>query len=91
LGLQISGSLWQREGDVLAVAFGQISPSDDYKKANDLRAKSEQHLEAYYSLKVNEHLTLSPDIQVIRHPYGNDAVNGDDTIVAGGMRAQLDF
>jgi len=90
-GIQIAGGLWGRTDDVFAIAFGQVTPSDDYKKANDLKAKSEEHLEAYYNFKVNHHLSVSPDIQVIWDPYGGDAVNGDKTIFVGGVRAQVDF
>jgi len=90
-GVQFAGSLWGRSKDTFAIAFSQIIPSDDYKEANNLKAKSEKHLEAYYSFKVNEHLTLSPDLQVIWDPYGEDAINGDKTIVVGGLRAQVDF
>lgn len=91
-GLQLSGSIWGREDDVLAIAFGQAIPSDDYKKAaSNLNAKDEGHFEAYYSFKVNDHLTLTPDIQVIWNPYGNDATNGNSTITVVGMRAQADF
>jgi hypothetical protein len=91
LGVQLSGALWTRVDDIFAIAFGQVIPSDDYKKVNNLRAKSEKHLEAYYSLKVNEHLTLSPDIHLIWNPYGDDATNGDKMIVVGGIRTQVDF
>ena len=90
-GFQLSGNLWGRDEDVLGLVFGQVFPSDDYKNANNLRAKSEDHLEVYYSFKVNEHLTLSPDLQVIWDPYGGDAVNGSKTVVVGGMRTQVDF
>ncbi|RKY40564.1 MAG: hypothetical protein DRP76_01710, partial [Candidatus Omnitrophota bacterium] len=69
----------------------QAIPSDDYKKANALKAKSESHLEAYYNFKINQHLSVSPDIQVIWNPYGGDATNGDKTIVVVGLRAQVDF
>lgn len=92
IGLQLSGSIWGRDDDVLAFAVGQAIPSDDYKKAgSNLNAKDEGHFEAYYSFKVNEHLTLSPDIQVIWNPYGDDATNGKDTITVVGMRGQIDF
>ncbi|MEW6686617.1 MAG: carbohydrate porin [Candidatus Edwardsbacteria bacterium] len=90
-GLQIKGGIWGRDDDVFAIAFGQVIPSDDYKKANSVKADSEEHLEAYYSFKVNDHLTLSPDLQVIWDPYGGDATNGDKTIVVGGIRGQVDF
>ncbi|MDD4909649.1 MAG: carbohydrate porin [Candidatus Omnitrophica bacterium] len=90
-GLQFSGDLWGRDEDVLAVAVGEAIPSDDYKDSGSLNAKDERHLEAYYSFKANEHLTLSPDVQIIWNPYGDDAVNGKDTIVVGGIRGQVDF
>ena len=76
---------------IFALAFGQVEPSDDYKKVNGLKARSEKHLEAYYNFKVNDHLSVSPDIQVIWDPYGRDAVNGDKTIFIGGIRTQVDF
>ena len=90
-GIQLAGSLWGRADDIFAVAFGQVIPSDDYKKANDLKARTEEHLEAYYNVKVNDHLSVSPDVQVIWVPYGGDAINGDKTIFVGGVRAQVDF
>ena len=90
-GIQLVGGLWGRDDDIFAVAFGQVIPSDDYKKANSVKADSEEHLEAYYSFKVNDHLTVSPDIQVIWDPYGGDATNEDKTIFVGGVRAQVDF
>jgi hypothetical protein len=90
-GLELAGSPWGRADDVFAIAFGQVLPSDEYKKVNSLKAKSEEHLEVYYSFKVNEHLRLSPDIQLIWDPYGDDAANGDKTIVVAGLRMQIDF
>lgn len=91
LGLQLKGNPWKRKDDILGLAFGGVIPSDDYKKANNLKAKSEEHLEIYYNFKLNEHLCLSPDLQVIWDPYGGDAINGDKTIFVGGVRAQVDF
>jgi high affinity Mn2+ porin len=91
-GLQLSGAIWGRNEDIFALAYGQAIPSDDYKNAGtNLNAKTEDHIELYYSFKVNDHLFLSPDIQIIWDPYGGDATNGDDTIVVGGLRTQVDF
>jgi len=90
-GLQFSGNIWGRDNDVFALAIGQAIPSSDYKNAGNLNAKSEGHFEAYYSYVVNDHLTLSPDIQVIWNPYGKDATTGDDIIIVGGLRGQVDF
>lgn len=92
VGMQLVGSSWNRDDDVFGLAFGGVVPSDDYKKSNSaLKADTEHHLEAYYNYKVNEHLSISPDVQVIWDPYGGDAANGDKTIVVGGIRSQVDF
>ncbi|NTV28757.1 MAG: carbohydrate porin [Candidatus Omnitrophica bacterium] len=92
LGLQLKGSLWGRAEDVTALAFGQVFPSDEYKNQDSTRkAKTENHLEWYYNWRVNDHFHLSPDLQVVWNPYGGDAVNGNDTILVGGLRAQVDF
>ncbi len=91
-GFQLVGNLWGRDDDIFAIAFGQIMPSDDYKKAgSNLKARSEDHLEVYYSFKVNDHLTVSPDFQVIGDPFGGDAAKGENTIIVGGLRAQICF
>ena len=91
-GVQIAGTSWNREGDIIGLAVGQAMPSGDYKNAGtNLNAKDEGHFEAYYNYKVNDHLTLTPDLQIIWNPYGKDATNGSDTIVVGGVKGQIDF
>ncbi|MBM3254057.1 MAG: carbohydrate porin [Candidatus Omnitrophica bacterium] len=94
-GLQIEGKPWGREKDVFAFAVGQAIPSDDYKKyttqITDPRAKPEGHLEAYYRIHVNDHLSLSPDFQYIWNPFGKDVADDTSGIFVGGMRAQVDF
>jgi len=90
-GPQFKGTAWGRPDDVTGVGFGQIMPSRKYKNANALLAKTESHLEWYYNYKVNDHLSLSPDLQIIWRPYGKDAANGDGTIVVGGLRGQMEF
>ncbi|HRZ14268.1 MAG TPA: carbohydrate porin [Candidatus Omnitrophota bacterium] len=91
VGPQIKGSLWGRPDDCLGLSFGQITPSGKYKTTSGVLAKTESHFEGYYNFKVNDHLCLSPDLQVIWRPYGKDAANGDGTIVVAGMRGQMDF
>lgn len=90
-GFQVIGNRWNRAEDVFALAFGQVLPSADYKTAGNLKAKSEKHFEVYYSYKMNKHLSIIPDLQWLKDPYGSDAVNGDQTIFVGGLRAQLNF
>ncbi|RLG76764.1 MAG: hypothetical protein DRO14_03385 [Thermoprotei archaeon] len=91
LGFQLKGALWNRSDDTFAFVFGQVFASSDYKDANALKAKSEKHLEIYYSFKVNNHLTLTLDFQAIKDPYGSDAINGSETIFVGGLRTQIDL
>ncbi|MFH2137671.1 MAG: carbohydrate porin [Candidatus Omnitrophota bacterium] len=90
-GMQFNGTLWGRDEDVLGFAYGFIYPSDEYKKAGNLQAKTEGHAELYYNYRVNENLSVTPDIQMITNPYGKDAVNGTSTILVGGIRTQIDF
>ena len=95
-GFQAEGKPWGREKDVFAFAVGQAIASEDYKKASEAldpvrRAKPEGHLEAYYRIFVNKHLSLSPDFQYIWNPFGKDVTDDTSGIFIGGMRAQIDF
>ncbi len=95
-GFQIEGKPWGRENDMLAFAVGQAIPSKNYKKAGETfnpvrRAKPEGHLEVYYRIHVNDHLSLSPDFQYIWNPFGRDVADDTSGIFVGGMRAQVDF
>lgn len=95
-GLQVEGKPWGREKDVLAFAVGQVFPSQDYKKSyaeSDpaRRAETEGHLEAYYRIHLNDHLSVSPDFQYIWNPFGKDVTEDTDGIFVGGARAQIDF
>ena len=90
VGAQIAGQPWGREDDVFALAVGQDIPSDDYGKAGNAD-DNEGHFEAYYNFKVNEHLSISPDIQVIWNPNGVGTGARDDTVTVIGLRSQVDF
>ncbi len=92
LGAQARGKYWNREDDVLAFAVGQVFPSKEYEDAGN-PGSGEGHVEAYYNYKVNEHLSISPDIQLIWYPNGvNKSSEGDnDLIVVYGIRGQVDF
>lgn len=95
-GFQIEGKTWGREKDILAFAIGQAISSNDYKKAGaDLdpvrRAKNEGHLETYYSIHVNDHLSISPDFQYIWNPFGKDIADDTSPVFVYGLRSQIDF
>ena len=90
-GLQVEGKPWGRENDVVAFAVGQIFPSDDYKEVTGRLRKTEGHMEVYYRIFVNKHLSLSPDFQYIWNPFGKDIADDKDGVFVGGMRTQVDF
>ncbi|MFA6635809.1 MAG: carbohydrate porin [Candidatus Omnitrophota bacterium] len=91
-GAQMTGKYWNREDDVIAIAIGQVIPGKDYKDVND-HHKAETHMEAYYSFKVNDRLTVSPDIQMIWDPNGGGTDMGKDRnmIFVYGVRCQAAF
>jgi len=90
-GLQIDGDPWGRKQDAFAFAIGQIFPSDDYKTAEGCLAETEGHIETYYRIHANDHLSISPDFQYIWNPFGKDVTDDAKGIFVAGMRAQLDF
>ncbi|HPT06633.1 MAG TPA: carbohydrate porin [Candidatus Omnitrophota bacterium] len=95
-GFQVEGKPWGREKDVFAFAVGQAIASKDYKQAGEgldpaRKAKPEGHLETYYRIHVNDHLSISPDFQYIWNPFGKDIADDTAGIFIGGMRAQVDF
>ena len=76
------------EEDVVAIAYGQVIPSSEYKDNVNENAKSENHLELYYSWNVTDYLSISPDFQMIENPYYNE---DDDTAYVGTIRMQISF
>jgi hypothetical protein len=76
------------EKDVVALAYGQVMPSDEYKDNVNGDAKSENHLEVYYSWNVTDYLAISPDFQMVENPFYN---GDDDTAYVGSIRMQISF
>ena len=74
--------------DVVAVAYGQINPSSQFKDYVNEKAKSENHLELYYSWNVTSYLAITPNLQMIENPfYDGDA----DTAYVSSIRMQISF
>ncbi len=69
-------------GNTLGIAAGQ--PVRATNKANG----SETDFELYYSFRLNDRITLTPDVQIISQP-GN--VAGNSTLVLGTLRAVFKF
>jgi len=96
-GLNLLGGLWGRKKDNIGMAIGMIMPSDKYKEygGTNLKADDEGHAEVYYSWCVNDYLKITPDVQFIWNPFGNDyIVNGerrDGSITVVSCRAHFDF
>ena len=74
--------------DVVAIAYGQVIPSSGYKDNIDENAKSENHLEVYYSWNVTDYLSISPDFQMVENPWFNEDY---DTAYVGTIRMQISF
>lgn len=86
IGLQYQG-LWDtRDDDLLGIGFakGIFSNSADTTYTDDY----EDVFEIYYNAQVNSWLNISPSIQYIANPGGNQAVS--DAVVLG-LRAQMVF
>ncbi len=91
IGGQVRGSWWKRPQDVLGVAYGQAVLGGRYERflrRYGIDPGDEGHFEAYYRYQLNDHLSISPDIQVINNIAGS---NDARTITVFGLRGQIDF
>ncbi len=86
-GVSLSGSLWNREKDVVGIAAGVLGINEDSSSVA-ANPDDESHLEIYYKLGYSDHFTLTPDLQIVTNA-GGDADN--DTITVYGLRAQMNF
>ncbi len=85
-GMQYQGVLPGRDDDVLAVGTSQAIFSD-FASAT-YTADSETVIETYYSAQITPWLTISPNLQYVRHPGGDQSI--ENTYIAG-LRAQMAF
>ncbi|MBF0253229.1 MAG: carbohydrate porin [Candidatus Omnitrophica bacterium] len=94
LGAQMTGYLWGRNHDVAAIAIGQSVPGKKYCDVNAFH-NTETQLETYYSFKLNDHVTISPDMQIIWQPNGSLGADGaskdDSAIFVYGIRTQINM
>ena len=92
LGFQVAGGVWGRYDDMLGIAFGRAETSHAYR--DTLRADgfgttpAESRFEAYYRFQVNNHISISPDVQWVD---GLAGASNSDAVTILGVRAQLDF
>ncbi len=100
LGAELGGSYWSRAGDAFGVAFGINRTSSDFRRdALTLDAdgdgnadygfkpgRYEKMVELYYRYRINQQFELTPDIQWVNDPAGDNS-NSSATIF--GVRAQI--
>ena len=96
LGFEHGGRAWGRGRDALGLAAGWIKTSQAWQDATAADGSlagyaatgSERIVEVYYRWRLNEHLDLSPDLQLIQRP-GGDATGR--TVRVFGVRASAGF
>lgn len=86
LGFEHGGRAWGRGNDALGLAAGWVHTASALKASG--LSGSEQTVELYYRMKLNEHLELSPDLQFVRRAGGDPTA---DPITVLGVRASLGF
>lgn len=101
-GAEFGGNDWNRGGDAVGVALGRLRTSQNFRDNSatlDVDADatpdfgytasgSEQLLEIYYRMRLNEKVELTPDFQLIRQPGGD---NSAATAKVIGLRAKASF
>ena len=93
LGGRIIGNGWRRANDAIGIAYGLAKTSSKYKDVSlavdGYEAKGDEHyIEAYYKYWANANLTISPDLQYVINPGGDEE---KDAILIYGARMQLTF
>ena len=86
-GGQMIGNAWRRGNDVLGFAYGLSKTSSKFRDASGV-SSNEHYIETYYKYWTNGNLSISPDIQYVINPSGDDR---KDDILIYSMRMQLDF
>jgi high affinity Mn2+ porin len=94
VGAEVKGGYWGRDDDALGIAYGMAMISDDYgdfKRIVDAEpwfTQDESHLEVYYRFQLNDHISISPDIQVLWNAQGDSRF---DPVTVIGIRGTLEF
>jgi len=90
VGGQYKGLLPNRPDDMFGGAWGLINPSDPRTFNSGLpeRPDNEYFMEFYYNYQIHDNFHVSPLLQLIIHPNGDDDENW--TTILGG-RAFLEF
>jgi len=88
-GFHYTGLIPQRNEDIVAVGYGQVLAGAENATVSGLSITGQEKLlEAYYSVKVNDQIAVSPHFQYLVNPLGKSAA---DNVVVLGLRTQISF
>jgi len=88
-GIGVSGRFLGRKEDSLGLAYGRAVIGKDWKSLDSLTGMdsgSEHRFEAYYRIKANKYLNISPNLQWAKNPNGD---KGNGSVWAFGIRTYL--
>jgi high affinity Mn2+ porin len=91
LGLRVRGTAWKRPQDEVAVAYGKAVLSGGMReqlRGDGIRTAAEGRMEAYYRCRLNQYVSISPDVQVVHGLAGADKAN---TVTILGLRMHVAF
>ena len=96
VGAELDGSAWRRGSDGLGLALGMLRTSGHYASASAADPASygyaargaERIGELYYRMHLNDHVEITPSLQVIARPAANPDAKG---IALLGLRARVGF
>ena len=99
-GVEIGGKAWGRNKDSLGLAYGILRTSNAYREytaANVAAGNATSTFEAtgneriaeiYYRIKMNDHLELTPNFQLIQRPGGDGSAA---SVRVFGLRGNVSF
>jgi hypothetical protein len=82
-GIDISGSLWNRENDNIGLGYG-------YLNGGNLDIDQTQVIEGYYRLVLNEYLAFTADVQYMKDDYKESSAPEPKGVILG-FRATAEF
>ena len=87
-GVQYKGLFRNRDKDVLAFGFARQVESPRYRRYVNPDADAETLYELYYAINIADWLVITPDIQYVTSPGGD---NRNDDLVTLGVRTRFSF